>query len=91
MREKKPGSIRLLILENMQCVRRGGGGGGGGPWGYFDKILHVFLYTDYPILHKLFELWQTALPHEKNVEDFFLPHTQSRRISNFNITFAISG
>ena len=34
-------------------------------------FLHVFFYTDYSILHKLFELFiQTVLPHENHVKRF---------------------
>ena len=36
-------------------------------------LLHIFFYTDYHILHKLFELrpfMQTVLPYENHVECF---------------------
>ena len=41
----------------------------------------------------LFELcpfMQTGLPHENDVEDFFLTHTQSPEIISFGIIFALS-
>ena len=51
-------------------------------------FLHVCFYTDHPILHKLFELClfiQTVRPLENHMEDFFLAHTHSPEIINFDI------
>ena len=48
-------------------------------------------YTDYTILDKLFELCpfvQTVLPHDDDhVEGFFLTHTQSPLVINFDMFF----
>ena len=44
-------------------------------------------------MYKLFELFsfmQTALPHENDVEDFFLAHIQFPGIGNVDIAFSIS-
>ena len=54
---------------------------------------HVLFCTDYHILHKLFELCrliQTDLPHENHVEDFFIAYTHPSKITNFDISFALS-
>ena len=52
------------------------------------EFLHIFLYTDFFILHRLFRLssfMQKVLPHENHVEGFFLGHAQSREIINVDI------
>ena len=53
---------------------------------------YVFFYAGYPMLDKLFELcpfMQTVIPHENHVDIFFLAHTQSPDIVNFDIIFAL--
>ena len=54
---------------------------------------YVFFCTDYTIVDKLFELcpfMQTVIPHEDHVDGFFLTHTQSPKIINFDTIFALS-
>ena len=54
---------------------------------------YVFFYTHYPILDKPLKLcpfMQTVMPHENHVDEFFLTHTQSPEIINFDIIFALS-
>ena len=57
-------------------------------------FLHFFFFhTDYLILDKFFELcpfMQTVLPHENRIEGFFLTHTQSPEIINFDIISPLS-
>ena len=58
-----------------------------------DRNFCTLFYTNYPILHKSFELCpftQTVLLDENDTEGFFLAHNQSPKISNFDIIFAIS-
>ena len=56
-------------------------------------FLHVFFCTKYPSLDMLFKLspfMQSVLPHENHVEGFFRTHSQSPKIINFDIIFALS-
>ena len=57
-----------------------------------NRVLVCFLLHDYPILDKLFQLcsfMQTVIPHENHFDGFFLTHTQSPEIINFDIIFAL--
>ena len=56
-------------------------------------LMHVFFHTNCSTLDKLPELcpfMQIVLPHENQVEDFFLTHAQSSEIINFDIVFSLS-